>query len=205
MMSARMLLAVLFVAIGLAGGAWFLTRALETGAPERATVLPVAQPLPAFTLTDDRGAPLTRDSLRDGWQLMFFGFTHCPDICPATLQQLAAARRRLAERGVSPLPEIVLVSVDPERDSPAILADYAAHFGDGVRGATGDLAELRSLTGALGIHFEKGPADDDGNYNVNHSAAVLVIDAEARLSALFSAPHSVEAFVHDVPLIVSGR
>lgn len=205
MNSPRHLLAALFVVIGLAGGAWFLSQAVETAEPAHATVLPAPQPLPPFTLTDHRGEPLTRDGLADGWQVLFFGFTNCPDICPATLTQLSVARRKLAERGVSPLPEILLISVDPERDSPAALADYVGHFGDGVRGATGTVPELRTLTTALGIHFETEPPDDDGDYGVNHSAAVLVIDRKARLKALFSAPHSVDAFVADLPLVVSGQ
>jgi protein SCO1/2 len=210
MTSPRYLLAALFVVIGLAGGSWFLTQALEGGAraPQRATVLPVAQPLPEFSLRDDQGGLLTRASLTGGWHLLFFGFTNCPDICPVTLQQLATARRRLADDDQSPLPGILLISVDPERDSPEVLADYVSHFGDGVRGATGSIDELRTLTSALGIHFEKAPSepsDNNGNYAVNHSAAVLVIDPQARLKALFGAPHSIDAFVSDLPLILSKR
>ena len=207
MKATRTLLAALFVVIGLAGGAWFLALAWHGGSapPEYATVLPVAQPLPAFTLTDEQGATLDRDALAGRWHLLFFGFTHCPDICPATLSQLAAARRQLQANGQSPLPDILLISVDPERDTPQVLARYVGRFGAGMRGATGSMDEVESLAAALGIHFSAMSHHGGGDYDVNHSAAVLVVDPDVQLAALFSAPHSVAAFVSDLPRIIGAR
>ena len=170
-----------------------------------ATLLPEPLPLPEFSLTDQHGEPFTRDSLRGQASLMFFGFTHCPDICPATLQQLALARKQLAQKtpGVA-LPEIILISVDPERDTPAKLAEYSAHFGDGVAAATGSLEAIRDLTSPLGIFFEKQPGGE-GDYTVSHSTAVLFIGEDAALEALFSAPHQTESFVHDIPRLMASR
>ncbi len=129
-------------------------------------------PLPAFSLLNQFGEPVDQTVFKGQWDLVFFGFTHCPDICPTTLQVLAEAKRTLAEQGRETLPRIVLVSVDPERDSPEILGQYVDHFGDGNLGLTGTLEEIRKLTGGLGIFFEKQAGDDD-NYSVDHSAAVL--------------------------------
>lgn len=206
--------AILAVIASVAAAAYFLAGGPGAGGarPQHATVLPERLPLPEFSLRDQDNAPFTREHLRGRTSLLFFGFTNCPDICPATLQQLAVARKRIAERaGEEAVPEIVLISVDPERDTPAKLREYVGHFGQGVTGVTGDLEELRKLTSALGIHHEK--AHDDGDhdhadgdhYRVNHTTAVLVVDEAARLQALFSAPHNPAYFVHDVPLLMAAR
>ena len=185
---------------------WLLALRSSGDPPQHATVLPVPRMLPEFELHDHTGAPFNRESLRDRWSLVFFGFTHCPDICPATLQQLAVARSRLAASRAgqrTALPQIVLISVDPERDTTAKLGAYVGHFGADVVGVTGSLDELRKLTSALGIWFDKSELDG-GDYTVEHSAVVLVIDTEAQLQGLFSAPHSIDAFVQDLPRIMAA-
>src|SRR5690606_16661121 len=103
----------------LGGLSWLAVRSLGgPDEPEFATVLPERLPLPEFALVDHEGAPFTRDRFLGRTSLLFFGFTHCPDICPATLTQLASARRQLASEGMGEtrLPQIVFVSVDPARD-----------------------------------------------------------------------------------------
>jgi len=171
--------------------------------PESATLIPEPIDLPAFSLTDGDGGRFTKASLAGRFSLVFFGFTHCPDVCPITLQQLASLRRRLAAEGGATVPDIVFVSVDPERDTLEAIRDYAAAFGDGVIGVRGSLEDIDGLASALGVfHARKGTGDD---YDVEHSAAVLVIDDEARFSAVFSAPHDVEAMARDWPLITAAR
>jgi protein SCO1/2 len=183
-----------------------LTLALRLGGqqavPISATVLPAGNALPVFNLLDHDGATVDSTVFEGHWDLVFFGFTHCPDICPATLQILAQARKQLAERGQEPLPRIVLVSVDPERDTPDVINKYVSLFGDGSLGITGDLEDIVKLTEALGIYFAKAPTED-GNYSVDHSTVVLVINPLGRFQALFSAPHRVEDIVHDLPLIMA--
>jgi protein SCO1/2 len=98
------------------------------------------------------------------------------------------------------LPRIVLVSVDPERDTPELLGQYVDYFGKGNLGVTGELDEVKILTAALGIYFEKATAEDD--YGVDHSAAVLLIDPDGSFAALFSTPHIIANFVHDLPIIM---
>jgi protein SCO1/2 len=200
----RKSLAIAFLFAAFSGGAVFLYLALYGAKPEPAfaTVLPMTKPLPAFSLTDHEGRPFDRDSLRGDWHALFFGFTHCPDICPATLQQLAIARSRVISQGGA-FPEIVLVSVDPERDSPEAMAAYVANFGDGVTGVTGSLGEISVLTGELGIFFAKAAGSGD-SYNVDHSAAVLLIDPDGNWHSVFSAPHAVDRFVADIPILIGG-
>ena len=201
----RKFLVIGFVILAFAGGAFFMMLAFEgpRGNPQHATVLPQPAPLPQFSLVDQSGAPFTEESLRGRWSLVFFGFTHCPDICPATLQQLAIARSRVLADGGNEFPNILLISVDPERDTPEILDSYVGHFGPGVAGVTGSLEELRKLTSALGIFFEKS-GDENGAYSVDHAAVVIVVNKSAEFHALFSAPHNVEYFVNDIPLITDS-
>ncbi len=160
--------------------------------------------MPGFSLLDQASAPVNADTFRGQWDPLFFGFTNCPDICPTTLQTLANARRELAATGATTLPRIVLVSVDPERDTPELLGQYVDYFGEDNLAVTGKLEEIKKLTDALGIYFEKAPTED-GNYGVDHSAAVLVIDPMGEFLALFSAPHIAANYVHDLPIIMGSQ
>lgn len=203
-MGPRNLLVALVLALALVAGVFVALRSDTPVEPVSALVLPNPDPLPAFSLLDQYGNTIDRSVFTGQWDLVFFGFTHCPDICPTTLQLLATARAALAEQGQEPLPRIVLVSVDPERDTPEIMGQYVDYFGDGNLGITGSLENISVLTSGLGIYFQKQATDGD-NYLVDHSAAVLVIDPDGRFSALFSGPHSVENFVHDLPIIMNGN
>ncbi len=202
-MGSKNILVAIILAIALSAGVFFAIRMNPPAEPETAFVLPAPTPLPEFSLLDQSGAPVSADSFRGHWNLVFFGFTHCPDICPATLQILATATKTLADAGHEPLPRIVLVSVDPERDTPELMGRYVDYFGSGNLGVTGDLDELLKLTSALGIYFEKQPGDDE-NYNVDHSAAVLLVNPDGAFHALFSGPHVVDSYVHDLPIIMDS-
>ena len=185
-------------------GAWFSFQlASPPPAPRTATVLPATSELPEFSLLDQSGQVIGRNVFEGQWDLLFFGFTQCPDICPTTLQVLADAQRQLANAGQDPLPRIVLVSVDPERDTPDVIGQYVGHFGNDSLGITGPMDELRKLTNSLGIFFEKSKPDEE-NYSVAHSAVVLLIDPDGRFHSLFGSPHIAENFVHDLPIIMSA-
>jgi protein SCO1/2 len=187
-------------------GAGFLIPACMGPAaqPQSATILPSPMSLPDFAMLDQDARPFTRESLEGAWTLLFFGFTNCPDVCPATMQRLAAARDRMAAGGQRELPGILLISVDPERDSPDVLKTYVANFGDDIFGLTGDKSELQKLTKPLGIFHAKSSAHH-GGYNVDHSSAVLVINPNAQFHALFSAPYTIDDLVHDLPLIMASH
>jgi protein SCO1/2 len=202
-MGPRHLLIALVVALALAAGVFVALRSQAPATPVAAMMLPRPDPVPGFSLVDQHGNPVDQTVFVGQWDLVFFGFTHCPDVCPTTLQVLSAAIGTLAAKGQDPLPRIVLVSVDPERDTPAIMGRYVDYFGDGNLGITGSPEEVRQLADGLGIYFQKQPSDGD-NYVVDHSAAVLVIDPEGRLSALFSGPHTIDNFIHDLPIVMTG-
>jgi protein SCO1/2 len=200
-MGPRIFLVAFVLGIAIAAGVWVsLSSRAPSTIPNAATMLPAAIELPQFSLLDQHGRTISKDVFAGEWDLVFFGFTNCPDICPLTLQLLSQVNVRLAEAGHQPLPRIVLVSVDPQRDTPAAINSYISYFGKDHLGITGELDELRKLTRALGIFFEKGDGD---NYAVDHSAVVLVIDPRSRMSALFSAPQRIDDLVHDLPLIMA--
>jgi len=208
MIPIRKFLLITLAVLALGGGAAAVFMQLQGTheLPSHATVIPTPMPLPEFALLDHAGNQFDRQSLRGEWSLVFFGFTHCPDICPATLQQLAIARGKVlaADGGQSKsFPQIVLISVDPERDTVEIMREYVANFGADIKGVTGDIDELKKLTAALGIFFEKSE-DSSEDYNVAHSAVVLLINPKAEFHALFSAPHDVENFVNDVPILTGS-
>ena len=203
-MTAKNLIIALVLGSALAGGIYVGSNLSKPALPQSALIIPTPTALPEFELIGHTGAAVNANTFRGQWDLLFFGFTQCPDICPTTLQFLANVKKQLVESGSEDDPRIVLVSVDPERDTPEILGNYVDYFGAGNLGVTGDLAELNKLTRALGIYFEKTITDGD-NYTVNHSAAVLVIDPQGRFSALFSSPHIADDYLHDLPIVMGNN
>jgi protein SCO1/2 len=204
---------LLVLAAALAGlaTAWVTIR--KPGAPlvlEQATLLDAARILPQFELIDQAGRAFQRDSLRGHWTLMFFGFRNCPDVCPTTLAALAEVRRKLADlpAGDLPagdLPAVVFVSVDPGRDAPEVLGRYVGHFDTHFLGVTGPLPSLEALTRNLGVAFSIGPPSEDGNYGVDHTAAIFLIDPSAAFTAVFSSPHLADVIARDYRSIVAAR
>ena len=200
-MSPRNLIIAIVLGVALSGGVFMAMQMNKPAELVSAFKIPIPGELAAFSLLDPSGASVTAETFEGQWDLVFFGFTNCPDVCPTTLQLLANVRQTLADSGADTVPRIVLVSVDPERDTPQLIGQYVDYFGDGNLGVTGELAEVRKLTAALGIYFEKSPADGD-NYGVDHSAAVLLIDENGKFSALFSGPHKVADYLHDLPILM---
>ena len=168
--------------------------------PEYSTVLTKPIKLDDFMLTADDDSVFSNQSLEDKWSLLFFGYTHCPDVCPLTLHQLAQANKELADK-LDSTPDIIMVSVDPDRDTSEILQKYVRSFGENVSGVTGKNEELDKLTSQLGIFYNANKHEGE-NYSVNHSAAVILINKNAEFHAVFSAPHSIEHFVSDLPLLL---
>jgi protein SCO1/2 len=166
-------------------------------ATQTATVLPQPRPLPEFALVDTAGEEFTRASLRGRHRLLFFGFTYCPDICPLTLQVLAAALDEIRARAPELEPEVVFVSVDPHRDTPERIRDYLRNFDAKFIGITGSDEALEPLVRALGVTVHKVETDGQ-HYNVVHNGTVFVVDPDAALVALFGgSSHDMHAIVSD--------
>jgi protein SCO1 len=161
------------------------------------TLLTPARPLPEFAFIDHAGQPFGPDRLRGRWSLIFFGFTSCPDVCPTTLGQLAQVEKRLADLPSEERPQVILVSVDPQRDTPEHLASYVKFFSPSFVGVTGSQSAIKEFTRTMGVPVAITPTGGDG-YTVDHSAAVFAIDPAGELCALFSPPHSPETLAADL-------
>ena len=162
-----------------------------------------ARALPAFELRDHNGQALTRASLNGKWNLIFFGFTHCPDVCPTSLQTLADMLRAIDGPDVASALRVVFVSVDPERDSAEILASYVGYFNPDFIGATADLDKLTPLTRSLGImHAFRNKTEGNPVYDVEHSATIVLVNPQAELAGVFGAPHDALALARDMTRIV---
>ena len=168
---------------------------------EFSTVLDTPMILSDFNLTADDGTIFNLETLKGQWNLLFFGYTHCPDVCPLTLHQLGQAKKALNESMQNSL-NIIMISVDPDRDSTEILHQYVNSFNQKVIGATGTINEINKLTSQLGI-FHMANKEEGQNYSVSHSAAVVMINKNAEFHAVFSAPHSTENFITDLPKIMA--
>ena len=149
----------------------------------------------AFELDATQGSKFNVDSLKGRWTFVFFGFTFCPDICPTTLITMAEVAKRLRQTYPSDAVQVVFVSVDPKRDTLERMASYVRHFDEQFVGARAELERLNGLTSQLGIAHFRGEPDENGHYDVDHSASIVLIDPNARRVGVLSTPHTVEDIV----------
>ncbi|NJO15774.1 MAG: SCO family protein [Thioploca sp.] len=148
------------------------------------------QPLYPFQLVDHDGKAFNINRLHGYWSFLFFGYTHCPDVCPMTLVTYKEIHQQLLKR-LNQVTDIqfIFISVDPQRDTPELLKQYVGYFHHDFIGVTGTLSALRDFTEPLGIFYRQVERPGEGTYWVEHSGSILLIDPQARLSALFPAPH----------------
>jgi protein SCO1/2 len=202
-----LLLAVAVALVSAAAGfsLWMLNQARPAPSYASLLVLPEPRVLGEFRLVDQRGEDFSLEDLRGRWSLLFFGFTHCPDICPSTLYDLQQVSRSLEGAGpAADAWQVVFVSVDPERDTLERLNDYVTWFDPDFVGVTGDLEQLAPLAMRIGVAFrieehEPGAA----NYAVDHSASVFLTDPQGRLHGVFPAPHDAAAMSRDLAAFVN--
>jgi protein SCO1/2 len=149
-------------------------------------LLPKSRSLPELSLTNQDGQTVAVDQLKDQWSLLFFGYTFCPDICPATLAQLRQLQGQLAPETLAKL-RIVLVTVDPNRDTPEQLKKYLDYFDAGFIGLTGEQATLQKLANGVSIPYI--PADTSKeNYTVDHSGNLVIIGPDGKQRGFIRAP-----------------
>ena len=189
----------------LLGRQWLATGRVGAKPVTRAAaVYDTPRPLPDFRLTDEAGRAATAQSLRGRWSFLFFGYTHCPDVCPATLAQLGQVSHALAALPAAQQPAVYLVSVDPARDTASRLAEYVHYFNPAFHALAGEPQAVAAFTHALGIAVivrQEGGTD----YTVDHTAAILLVDPNGAVAAVFPAPHVVETIAADYRLIVASR
>ena len=160
---------------------------------------PVAQQIAAiggpFKLTDQNGQPLSDQDLKGHPFLVFFGFTHCPDVCPTTLFEVSEIMRALgpdAERT-----RALFITVDPERDTPEVMKAYLSSFDSHLSGLTGDAAAIAAVAKAYRVYFEKVPLDQ-GGYTMDHTAVVYLMDKNGRFVSPFNLQRPTAAAADDL-------
>jgi protein SCO1 len=133
----------------------------------------------SFTLTDHTGRTRTLEDFRGKVVVMFFGYTYCPDVCPTTLAELKAVKEQLGEDGKSL--QVLFVTVDPERDTPKVLANYVPAFDPSFLGLYGDAAATATVAKEFKVFYQKVPGKTPGSYTVDHTAGSYVFDPQGRL------------------------
>ena len=155
-----------------------------------------------FQLTDHNGHPRSLSDFRGKVVAVFFGFTHCPDVCPTTLAELAQTVKRLGARGDEV--QILFITVDPARDTQKVLAQYVTAFDPRFLGLYGDPATTAKAAAAYKVFFGPQPPNASGNYTVDHSAAIFVIDRRGRPRLYIGGGRTVSGMVHDIELLLQG-
>ena len=154
--------------------------------PDSYQPLPTPMSLQSFSLYDQNAASVTQENLQGKWSLVFFGFTYCPDVCPTTLAELNLAARQIELDNL----QVVLVSVDPERDTPEQLKGYIEYFNPKFQAWSGELPQLESLARQMHIFFQKQPMED--TYTMDHSSQVVLVNPKGEYQGFFTAPLNVD-------------
>ncbi len=157
----------------------------------------------AFEMTDDAGRTVHAADYRGEVVLLFFGYTHCPDVCPTTLARLAQAIQLMGEEGRKV--RILFVTVDPARDPPALLRGYVRAFSPQAIGLRGSQAQLDALTKRYRVAYSHDAPDAHGNYAVSHSSAVFAFDAEGRARLVIASELGAQEIAADLKRLVEAR
>ncbi len=182
-MSARtsqiILIVAAFVAgLALFGGAFMIAAGNRTGGPGPSAIGG------AFTLTDQDGKQITEAALKGRPSLVFFGYTHCPDVCPTTLFDLSEVLRALGPDAARTA--AFFITVDPDRDTPAAMKDYLSSFDPHLRGVTGNAEAIAAVEKEYRVYAKKVPTGKDGDYSMDHTALVYLMDKQGRFVAPFN-------------------
>ena len=214
-MSKRAILLLVIVAVAAGLGLWVSQQHFADTSPATAsapavtsfTRLPEPRTLPAFSLQQSDGTPLTNDELKGHWTVVFLGFTHCPDICPTTLAQLAGAQKQWAAMPEASRPRVLFVSADPDRDSPKLTGDYARAFHADTLAATAPVPQLQAFARSLSLVFMKSPgaSGKPDDYSIDHSAALVVLDPQARMVGVVQPPFDVKGIANDLAALTEGK
>ena len=154
-----------------------------------------------FTLIAQDGQPFHQDRWQGQWTFLYFGYTFCPDVCPLTLLELSKLQKILEREQRDQNVAYLFISVDPKRDTPQRLGEYAGFFNPKFRGATGTAEEIAKLAQQFGVYYKIADAAEGENYTVDHSTAVLLINPKGRLRAVFT-QHEPEVMAADFKKIV---
>jgi protein SCO1/2 len=163
-------------------------------------LLPTSRSIPDLQMTDQNGQRVSISDLKGKWTLLFFGYTFCPDICPTTLAELRQIKSELPKEVLSKM-QVVLVSVDPNRDTPQQLKQYLGYFDPDFRGLTGSVEDIQKLANAVSIPFI--PADTSKpNYTVDHSGNLALLGPDGTQRGFIRSPLNDKKMVAQLPKLL---
>jgi len=154
-----------------------------------------------FTLIDHNGDPISDEALRGHPSAVFFGFTHCPEVCPTTLYEMSVWFEELGDEGNNI--GAYFFSLDPERDTPEVMKSYVENFTDRITGVTGDPEAMGRLAQAWNIYWKKIPLDD-GDYTMDHTASIFLVDADGKFQGTIDYGEDDETALAKLKLLASG-
>ena len=195
----RLLPGIVIAALAIGAGIWAARLLLDQAVPPdplAATRFPAARAVQPFSLVDHTGKTFDNAALTGHWSFVFFGYTHCPDVCPTTMAVLNSVSQRLQDTGERV--RFVMVTVDPERDTPEKLGKFVTYFNGDFLGVTGSTEALEQLTGQMGIMFMRvNEAENPAGYLVDHTASVFLFDPDGHYHAVFSPPLTADNIASD--------
>ena len=154
------------------------------------------KPIAGLNLIDYNKQRFDESRLKGKWTFMFFGYTNCPDVCPTTMLVMKAVWAKLpAEAKAAPVPQMVFVSVDPDRDTPDRLKKYVTFYHPDFLGVTGKADQIDVLTRQVGVLYGFDDDPENKSYTVKHSAQIILIDPSGKMRAVFSPPHQADELV----------
>lgn len=162
---------------------WRSQSQLKTAQNDDAIIFPAPNQIKPFQLLTANNQAFSQDNFLNHWSLVFFGFTHCAKICPTTLDMISKVYTDL--HTAYPNLQVVMVSLDPERDTPDSVMKYAQNFNPSFIGVTGKLNELRKFQSQLGIYSAKGETAADGSYQIKHTASIMLINPKGEWAGMF--------------------
>ena len=208
MKNKRNLIFAIGITAALISGVWFgqifFNQQEPASAPIRAIVPETPRKLAIPALQQGNGSSFDMASLQGKWSLLFFGYTNCPDICPTTLNTVAQAKKKLKQADKQ-FPQVVFISVDPERDNVKVLGDYVSYFDKDFIGATGEEKRLRAITVQMNSMFMVQPSENENEYQVGHSLNLILINPDVELVAVLRPPHSVETILEALKEVISWQ
>jgi protein SCO1/2 len=155
-----------------------------------------------LALPDAGGKPRTLAEFKGKVTVVFFGYTQCPDVCPTTLAEIAEVKQKLGPDGDKV--QAVFVTVDPERDTPAVLGAYVAGFGPDFVALRGSLEQTQAAAKEFKVFFAKVPGKTEGSYTIDHTAGAYVFDPHGRIRLFIRHGGGVEAMTGDIKLLLAG-
>lgn len=156
-----------------------------------------------FALTDHNGKPRTLADFKGKVVVVFFGFTHCPDVCPTTMAEMAGVMQQLGSQADKV--QVLFITLDPERDTQQLLAQYVPAFHPGFLGLVGDKAATEKVAKEFRVFYQKVPGKEAGSYTMDHTAGSYVFDPQGRIRLFIRHGQGIEPIVHDLKILLAGK